>query len=127
MRYEMKVFFAAVSMIAMCISSAQARQLTGSEKAAVEEAVKGQLKDPFSAKFKWPDYINEESRIYCGYVNAKNSYGGYIGYTMFYVFIARPEGTISGKTEAVLMELGDSDPNSVKSQLVETMCTSYGY
>jgi hypothetical protein len=60
--------------------------------ALVEEAVKATLKDPYSAHFTWPNGFvqgwykrpfgrKKEGWITCGTVNAKNSYGGYVGST----------------------------------------------
>jgi len=57
------------------------------EKATIEmgkDAVKLDLKDPESAKFtgmKIKKY--GEGRLVCGHVNAKNSYGGYVGSKAF--------------------------------------------
>lgn len=45
------------------------------------EAMKASLKDPDSAIFR-NDRINGQS--YCGEINAKNSLGGYTGFTRFY-------------------------------------------
>lgn len=51
------------------------------------EAVRGKLKDPDSAKFSGiyatskPEMVGDP--IVCGLVNAKNSYGGYVGNVMF--------------------------------------------
>jgi hypothetical protein len=42
------------------------------------------LKDPASAKFRHVVSMQENAG-YCGEVNAKNSYGGYVGYRKFYV------------------------------------------
>lgn len=42
------------------------------------------LKDPSSAKFRHVVAMQENAG-YCGEVNAKNSYGGYVGYRKFYV------------------------------------------
>lgn len=47
----------------------------------VKARVAGQLKDPDSAKFRDLERIG---KAVCGEVNAKNSYGGYIGYQRFY-------------------------------------------
>lgn len=42
------------------------------------------FKDPDSAKFRNVRYVKYEERIViCGEVNAKNSYGGYVGYENF--------------------------------------------
>jgi len=51
---------------------------------AIETAVREMLKDPDSAKFK---NISElPSGKFCGEVNAKNSYGGYAGWKVFWVY-----------------------------------------
>lgn len=49
---------------------------------AVMRAVKAQLKDADSAKFR--GIKRKGAFSYCGWVNAKNSYGGYTGYSVFY-------------------------------------------
>lgn len=51
---------------------------------ASKEAVKVNLKDPSSAEFKnirLVKYLN--GHVVCGSVNAKNSFGGYTGFTPF--------------------------------------------
>ncbi len=52
-------------------------------RAAIEVAVRAGLKDPESARFKWIKV--SDSRFYCGFVNAKNALGGYVGFEPFYV------------------------------------------
>jgi hypothetical protein len=52
------------------------------EQAAID-LIKTQLKDPESAKFKGIKPMGEKG--FCGWVNAKNSYGGYTGFAVFYV------------------------------------------
>ena len=45
-----------------------------------EKAVKKQLRDPASAQFTSVDlYSGGPAQVYCGYVNAKNGFGGYTG------------------------------------------------
>lgn len=49
-----------------------------------KEAIKNQLKDPDSAKFRNVRVSNfNDGQILCGEVNSKNSYGGYVGYRIF--------------------------------------------
>lgn len=48
----------------------------------VVDAVKGLLKDPDSAQFK--GVVQTGPSTYCGWVNAKNGYGGYSGFQLFY-------------------------------------------
>ena len=50
---------------------------SGVEK-ETEELVRESLKDPDSAQFK-------NVKGYCGEVNSKNSYGGYVGFNKFYI------------------------------------------
>lgn len=50
-------------------------------------AVKNVLKDPYTAQFQdmyVASYTDESNYTICGDVNAKNSYGGYVGYELFY-------------------------------------------
>jgi hypothetical protein len=65
--------------------------LTSAEKAAVMQAVKGVLKDPDSARFKWTT-LRAGSSTYCGLVDAKNSFGGYVGDTAFEVVLSTQHG-----------------------------------
>ncbi|MGM1347646.1 hypothetical protein [Serratia liquefaciens] len=66
-------------------------------KEAVEEAIRGQLKDPDSAKFSGMTTPRKEVMVEnrdfvygystCVFVNAKNSYGGYVGKQLYWVFL----------------------------------------
>jgi hypothetical protein len=55
---------------------------TSAERKAIS-LVKAELKDPDSAKFKGLRIKMDGTG--CGWVNAKNSYGGYAGFQVFYV------------------------------------------
>ncbi|WP_109150679.1 hypothetical protein [Azospirillum sp. TSO5] len=64
--------------------------VTAALQAAAEEAVRKDLKDPESARFRPPfmAFRDESGDIaVCGYANAKNSYGGYVGFEPFRAFI----------------------------------------
>jgi hypothetical protein len=52
---------------------------------AAKRAVTNSLKDPESAEFKnvYANYTDGYGVVACGYVNAKNSFGGYTGYKAF--------------------------------------------
>lgn len=61
-------------------------KLSKSQIEAVKKGVRGRLKDPDSAKFDQPfqAVANASGGItVCGYVNGKNSYGGYTGNVVF--------------------------------------------
>ena len=52
---------------------------------AIKENVKDKLRDPESARFKDLKLIRLDNAIYaCGEVNAKNAFGGYTGFKMFF-------------------------------------------
>ena len=105
-------------------SPATRRELKDVEKKAIEEAVGEHLIDPFSAHFKWPEYIGVlESGTYCGYVNAKNLYGACVGSTKYYVEFIK--GTKESGPLATFGRIADSDPSSSDSSMVETMCWRY--
>jgi hypothetical protein len=80
------------------------------------------LKDPDSAKFtKLRVANNNGQQLVCGSVNAKNSYGGYVGAKDFYVLWAddsgaAPEvyvdGDIAAKAQAKMDELMKTSQNS---------------
>ncbi len=63
--------------------------VTKSQLIVIKKAILNSLKDPYSAHFKWSKnvYIDGEDIGYCAFVNAKNSYGGYTGYTPFSVYL----------------------------------------
>jgi hypothetical protein len=88
----------AVAISAGCQSSRPADPLAGvapgspyklsSEQIAkIKSVISEGLKDPESAKFPDPFVATKEGNniTVCGYVNAKNSYGGYVGKKPFYV------------------------------------------
>jgi hypothetical protein len=82
-----------LSIIAMMAIPAQAetsRALTDQEKAVIEQAVRDNLKDPESARFKW--LKTADAGEYCGAVNAKNAkneMGGYGGFKSFLIPVRR--------------------------------------
>lgn len=85
MRVVMLLSLAAIGTSALAQADAKP------EMTIAEPAVRATLKDPDSAKFSWPyDFTYTSFRpsafgkqrwvwVVCGTVNAKNSYGGYVG------------------------------------------------
>lgn len=71
----------------------EVRELSSKEKTKIETDVKSELKDPNSAVFKWLPFI-EGKHGYCGYVNAKNMFGGYTGNKLFHIMFMSREGKI---------------------------------
>jgi len=88
------IFLAATAALFLNASHAAASGMSKATKAAAEA-----LKDPSSAKFRHVVAMRE-SAGYCGEVNAKNSYGGYVGYRKFYVIGTTDAYFDNGDTEA---------------------------
>ena len=61
---------------------------------AVAKSVANQMKDPNSAEFRnWHAFESQNGLLVCGEINAKNSFGGYAGFTHF-VAHASPDGRL---------------------------------
>lgn len=86
-----KLILILMVLAAVMSGSVFAQELTESEKAAVVKAVKAELADPDSAKFKWgkisPQFAGKAFVNYCLLVNTKNIYGGYAGYQPYLVML----------------------------------------
>ena len=74
-----------------------------SRKEKAENVIKQSLKDPASALFHqyafWETGVHHSKAgrpfsVVCGVVNAKNSYGGYNGYKMYYVRTFLDDGAV---------------------------------
>lgn len=64
----------------------------------IAKAIGNDLRDPLSAQYR---NVKRSSRnlktgaiVYCGEVNAKNAYGGYVGFTPFYADISDGKGGV---------------------------------
>lgn len=76
------------------------------------------LKDPYSAKYTHDSYEDAHgNKTYCGKVNAKNSYGAYIGDRMFAVVF------IDTESEGLIAPALDMD----NQEVVKSVCASAGY
>ena len=62
--------------------------MSAEAKDAVEASIKDRLFDGDSARWRWPERI-EGQDFYCGFVNAKNSYGAYTGFKPFMVMLVQ--------------------------------------
>lgn len=61
-------------------------EATPEDKERTMAAVKEKLRDPESARFQniYALQGSNGKRSYCGFVNAKNAFGGYVGKTLFH-------------------------------------------
>lgn len=94
MKKEMIYVLGSVAVLIVIFMIVMSFKVTDSKiYSAVEAAVSESLLDPQSAQFsklKIVDRVNEgksSSMKVCGYVNAKNSFGGYTGNKGFYTFV----------------------------------------
>lgn len=68
--------------------------LPAAARQTVARAVANTMKDPNSAEFRdWHAFQSQKGLLVCGEVNAKNGYGGYVGFTHF-VAHASPGGRL---------------------------------
>lgn len=81
----------------------------------VKEMVGKELNDPFSAQYAWQPV--KDDYLYCGWVNAKNAFGAYVGYRPFMVIYS-----VNLKTKKA-----DVDKASLKDFVVTKMCLDHGY
>jgi hypothetical protein len=71
--------------------------------------MQSKLKDPDSLKLKDVRVCSDDGVVFCGKVNAKNSYGGYTGYYAF-------TGSLLSKEVAYVMDI-DSDEPSISYEM----------
>lgn len=110
------------STIAIAVAATMPRELTAVEKANVTAAVVEKLKDGESARFRWVPWRG--GIHYCGYVNAKNSLGGYVGFVRYFAIVDDRGGKIG---TFVYPQLADTDPTSAMSAFVAESCAKAGY
>jgi hypothetical protein len=107
------------------LKSAERRELTLTEKASLTLSLSQTLKDPGSAQFKWlPVVVLMRDGItdYCGFVNGRNSYGGYTGFQKFYAqLIKNPKGDFSS---GVIRLIASDDVMTIAAN---GACDGYGY
>jgi len=111
--------------LALAASGAVAKPLTAPEKAVIAQAVSKGLKDPQAAQFRWTDpgaLTDGEVKTYCGQVNAKNSYGAYVGYVPYMAgLIVR-----HGKVVAAIVTGAPDAPGSSGVQATTILCGREG-
>ena len=94
--------------------------LTVGQRKEVEVGVRRSLKDPDSARFgKFVATVDDKGKVHvCGYVNAKNSYGGFTGEKLFHgAFPIDPKGAFAA------VGIGGGDNENIVTRV---MCKTYG-
>lgn len=74
-RMMMRAIFLSAFMVALASCG---------EQRSVEDAVREVMKDPKSAEFRRIQVCKSDPKVWVGEVNAKNSYGAYEGFTVFF-------------------------------------------
>lgn len=101
------------------------RDLTSREKTAIQSALKQSLIDPTAVLYRWPKFItNPHSAlaIYCGEVNSKNSFGGYVGFVPYQVYVYHNGGRVS----AQVIGIGSGAYRGDSLSILDS-CASNGY
>lgn len=90
--------------------------LTAERETQAKQSVLATLSDPESAKFGTIIAVGDPAKpadsVACGLVNAKNAYGGYVGFTPFVA--------VGGE---VVIGVGTSEYGLSNSGIVEALCT----
>lgn len=114
--------------------SASAADLTDKEKALVRESVKAKLKDPDSARFKWLPIAGNQTEadgatmmMYCGVVNARNSFGGYVGDVPYLVALVKHLNPKDTRAVSIVIAIGKANWNSPSSKAIVNTCRDKGY
>lgn len=105
-------------------SYAQQRPLTDAEKKIITSTYGSRLKDPLSAQYRWSNLIKGQADApdYCFQVNAKNSYGAYVGFQTVLGSVRQRNGTVVSYSFKMGAE-GSSMMNDTASQF----CAIGGY
>ncbi len=95
--------------------------LTPQQLQTVDSTIRGIMKDPDSAKFKNIVSSRRDGTVYvCGSVNAKNSFGGYVGFSPFRVDIEEATGF------AKIMSSPNVNGDFIDHDMSKAMCTAVG-
>jgi hypothetical protein len=126
MNYPMKIVIVAVAIIAAgsaVAANADLNQAGAAFAKRVIQAVGVKLKDADTARYKLPAPNDQfkETGGYCGCVNARNSYGGYVGYYPFWLQVPKDR---TSKINPALVLIGS---NSFEGSAAKMMCDEEGY
>lgn len=94
------------------------------------EAIKGSMKDPDSLQLRSVQEFTETmkheggienviSYTLCGEMNAKNSYGGYVGFKPFFAIVTAVGGTLSSENVFFKVRPDDGDSSSFSTSEAE--------
>ena len=88
------IFLAAAALVASAVVHAEPHQLKDAAKlqAALPKVFASVLADPAGAQFQnVAGFVTSDGKkVICGEVNAKNAFGGYVGFKKFFLVIGAP-------------------------------------
>lgn len=109
--------FLAISLLFVGTPSL-AEPLPEAARVAVIKSLKDQMLDGETARWRWPDQIPGD--WYCGFVNAKNRFGAYVGFRPYMTMLMQGS---KGWVSAPVVVGGDDRSSKVAS----SMCREKGY
>ena len=92
----MRVFWLAMLVLAACAPkvqvTAEPSPVGDPEQAVVTALLSEGLRDPGSAAFRrWQGFdLSNGDRVVCGQINATNGFGGFVGFSAFFVRLTGP-------------------------------------
>jgi hypothetical protein len=99
------------------------RDLTPEERSVLATKFSRTMKDPNATQFRWARIGPPNDKgiaHYCGQVNGKNSYGGYVGFQVFDATVIFVGGKIA---DATITSIG-ADPT--ETSVIREWCEAYG-
>ena len=93
------------------------RALPAAFRSEIMRYFDGKLIDGPGSRWKWP--VQTNGLIYCGWVNPKNRFGGFVGWVPYYVFLEF--STV--KLGAVVTD----DASKFDAEVLLELCPSAGY
>jgi hypothetical protein len=98
---RISIVFVVVGFANVGTGYASERPLTVAEKKIIADAYGKRLKDPASAQYRWHSLIESTSSkpdqmVYCFQINAKNSYGAFVGFQTVLGKVAHRNGAVVG-------------------------------
>lgn len=118
--------FAVVAAAALAPDSPR-RALPPRDRAIISAAIGAQLRDGESARYRWPAEY-PDGAIYCGFYNARNGFGAYVGFLPFMVLGVHANGPRGdGRYVVTEIRLATEDPADTATGIVRRMCTENGF
>lgn len=126
MDLAMLTLLAATAAAALATESPR-RPMPPRDRAIISAAIGARLRDGESARYRWPDEY-PDGAIYCGFYNAKNAFGAYVGFLPFMILGVHANGPRGdGRYIVSEMRLATEDPDDAASGIVRRMCAENGF